>query len=250
MLIGTRKAAPPRSAVWRSVWLVTVLGCVALAVSVVRPSGRAPANDATQLRSEKVSMHLNAPADGTTRPTHSTEAAAAVAAAGDGSYADVFTVDVTNERARGVSCFESPSARFGRSVGRETNARASKKSRRYAKNNESSHYKYPFLYGVSTALLVEPHHALVLAISLPLARAAYAWTFEDGATSGGSSIRVSPDGTDLQTLSVVETVEGAVTRSQTFTVYVKYVRRELRQLSREDRERFLDVAATMLFSNA
>ena len=89
----TRKGEVARPIVWRRVGLFAVLGCAALAVAVLRSSGvMVPANDAMLLRSETVSHD-----DGTTRSTHSTEAA--VVAAADG-----FTIDVTNERARGVSC--------------------------------------------------------------------------------------------------------------------------------------------------
>ena len=117
---------------------------------------------------------------------------------------------------------------------------------RYTKHGESSSaYKYPFLHGVSSALLVEPHVESALRISSPAFGASYAWTFEGGLAQVGSSITVSPEGTGLQSLSVVETVGGAVSRERLFTCYIKYVRRELRQLSARDRERFLDASATL-----
>ena len=119
--------------------------------------------------------------------------------------------------------------------------------------------KYPFLaegYGV----LVEPHRSSVLRVGNPKAWATYAWHV--GATpkaslsltavskdvevhEGEDAVRVTRTETGVYSLVLVERVQGVETRRLDLNLYCKYVRRELRDLTAEDREKYLDAAATL-----
>ena len=103
--------------------------------------------------------------------------------------------------------------------------------------------KYPFLYGIDDALLVEPHKTTSLTIENSVAGAAYAWTVGPYANPNdgvdGPSITVTYTKTGVHALSVEGTVDGTATTHR-FTVYSKYVRREVRGLKDRDRLAFLE----------
>ena len=105
--------------------------------------------------------------------------------------------------------------------------------------------KYPFLYGIDDALLVEPHKTTSLTIENSVAGAAYAWTVGPYANPNdgvdGPSITVTYTKTGVHALSVEGTVDGTATTHH-FTVYSKYVRREVRGLKDRDRLAFLMAA--------
>ena len=105
--------------------------------------------------------------------------------------------------------------------------------------------KYPFLYGIDDALLVEPHKTTSLTIENSVAGAAYAWTVGPYANPNdgvdGPSITVTYTKTGVHALSVEGTVDGTATTHR-FTVYSKYVRREVRGLKDRDRLAFLMAA--------
>ena len=86
--------------------------------------------------------------------------------------------------------------------------------------------KYPFLYGIDDALLVEPHKTTSLTIENSVAGAAYAWTAGPYANPNdgvdGPSITVTYTKTGVHALSVEGTVDGTATTHR-FTVYAKYV---------------------------
>ena len=82
--------------------------------------------------------------------------------------------------------------------------------------------KYPFLYGIDDALLVEPHKTTSLTIENSVAGAAYAWTVGPYANPNdgvdGPSITVTYTKTGVHALSVEGTVDGTATTHR-FTVY-------------------------------
>jgi hypothetical protein len=114
----------------------------------------------------------------------------------------------------------------------------------------------PFLRGrddPSSALLVEPHRTTTLSIPEPskCATCSYSWTLSsDGVVQKGPSVVVKLASTGKQHLTLREYDSGdesadVVRRERVFDVYGKYVRRELRQLTAEDRTDFMDAASTM-----
>ena len=110
---------------------------------------------------------------------------------------------------------------------------------------------------MQSSLLIEPHRdtTLVLGSSSGTSCAAcsYSWVFTDGTKATGSKPVVRLKTTGMQHLTVKETrgSDGVDVemRFRTIEVYVKYVRREVRKLSDEDRRQFLEAASELWKTN-
>ena len=70
--------------------------------------------------------------------------------------------------------------------------------------------------------------------------AEYTWVFDDGQTASGSEVDRMFYSLEDYAVSVTATDGGSVLASYSGTVVCRYVRREIRQLSATDRDRFLD----------
>mmetsp|Transcript_32701 Transcript_32701/g.86398 ORF Transcript_32701/g.86398 Transcript_32701/m.86398 type:complete len:747 (+) Transcript_32701:94-2334(+) len=122
---------------------------------------------------------------------------------------------------------------------------------------------YPFLRGrddPSEAILVEPYRATTVTIDDPCNDCDYSWRLLDktgydvseysvGSLNDDSEITLTINATGVHTLEVKElkpnTGKMDYRRFRNFTTYVKYVRREVRELTVEDRESFVHAASTM-----
>ena len=103
---------------------------------------------------------------------------------------------------------------------------------------------YPFLFGKADAVLVEPHRDYVLRIEGGGAGATYAWS--GVAFGAGPDLNVRFNKTGIyRFLTVTETGALGVASALNVTVYVKYVRREIRQLTKEDRAAWAAAASTL-----
>ena len=100
--------------------------------------------------------------------------------------------------------------------------------------------RYPFLHGITTAVLVEPHKSTRLAVAHPQPGATYRWHFPDAATVEGETVATAVRATWKRTGVHKLVVSGPVDRA--FDVYVKYVRREIRRLTDRDRRAFLEAS--------
>lgn len=97
-------------------------------------------------------------------------------------------------------------------------------------------------------------------MSLPKAWATYSWVVGTSTKPSLDLVDLSPDtttfadatevpvlltATGAYSLVLTESVAGVVTRSLSVNLYCKYVRRELRDLTLADRERYLAAAQTV-----
>ena len=106
----------------------------------------------------------------------------------------------------------------------------------YGRSNTSL---YPFLYGRDDAVLVEPYRETTLRVEGGRSDVEYVWF---GAAVGtGVEMDVVFNGTGIRRISVT----GGAADPLNFTIYVKYVRREIRRLSKEDRRRWVAAASVL-----
>jgi hypothetical protein len=128
--------------------------------------------------------------------------------------------------------------------------------------NEYDNYdamkKYPFL-NTGDSFLIEPYRTSTLSIPSPVSSATYSWNVgtslkdslktsdlsEEYETYEGENIEILRESTGAYSLILTETINNEITRTSTFTLYCKYVRRELRSLTLEDRESYLKAASTL-----
>jgi hypothetical protein len=126
-------------------------------------------------------------------------------------------------------------------------------------DNYEAMTKYPFL-GTGEGLLIEPHRTSTLSVTSPVEGATYTWSVgkslkgslqlsdlsdEVEVIEGTESLEVTRGATGAYSLVLTETINDVVTRTSTFTLHSKYVRRELRTLTEEHREAYLKAASTL-----
>ena len=101
---------------------------------------------------------------------------------------------------------------------------------------------------------------LLVKVASPKARATYSWTIGTSTKRSLDLVDVSPDtivhedayevpvllnSTGAYSLVVTESVGGVTTRTLSLNLYCKYVRREIRDLTLEDRHAYLHAAKTV-----
>lgn len=131
---------------------------------------------------------------------------------------------------------------------------ATNEYRSIANDEVSDITKYPFL-STNTALLVEPHHETTLSVLLAGAEdidVDFEWTINGpndytNKLTGRENVVIFKQ-TGIYSLELVGTAETDSTTSSAthhLHIFVKYVRREVRNLNEDDRARFLKAAHTL-----
>lgn len=95
-------------------------------------------------------------------------------------------------------------------------------------------------------VILEPHRSSSLKVSNYVSGCQYDWVVDDTTYSNSDHLTelVFKTVKDIP-VTVVETCDGVTTRTSDFTIYVRYVRRELRSLTDEDRNKYIDAAQLM-----
>lgn len=101
------------------------------------------------------------------------------------------------------------------------------------------------LYGYPWSHMAEPYRTTTLEVSNPVDGATYKWVVDDHVQDEGSSVDLVFTDTGLHDVTLYETVNGQSVRMKTFTIMVKYVRREIRSLTDRDREAFFTAIGTL-----
>ena len=113
---------------------------------------------------------------------------------------------------------------------------------------------YPFLDLVPGSQIVEPHKDTTYSLfgTGYSEEDTYTWTRSyDGATHVGSTWSYVVISTGIYSMTVEQSSGGVVKNTFTTDIYVKYVKRELRKMSPQDKENFLAAAETLYrFSTA
>ena len=112
----------------------------------------------------------------------------------------------------------------------------------YGRNNVT---QYPFLFRKDAAV-AEPHRLTTFSAE-PAAGAGseFVWYLDDEELGHGGAVTTVFTATGTRALKVEYVSNGKIAGELVVDVYVKYVRRELRTLSAEDRKRWLRAAATL-----
>lgn len=101
------------------------------------------------------------------------------------------------------------------------------------------------LYGYPWTHMAEPYRTTYLEVSSPVDGATYKWLVDDHVQDIGSSIELVFTSTGSHDVVVYEMVDGESVRMKTFSIMVKYVRREIRSLTDRDREAFFTAVMTL-----